>query len=625
MLQNIRENFQGLMAKVIITIMIIPFAFFGVQSLLGSGGGQLNVASVNGEDISAFELERAIVSQKNRLLSMMGENADPALLNDDLLKKPALDQIIQTSLLLQLASSSSLDISPATIDQSILAMKQFQIEGKFSPQAYQNILRSGGYNPAFFKEMLRDDMVINQLNTGLAGSNFSSEKDVAEVSKIVAQKRTYRYLTVPLATVSDAISIPDVDIKAYYKKNAEQFQSEDRVKLAYIDLTISDFFEPVTENSIREAYDRENKDFVAGSERRASHILIEINDNRDEQQAKEKITEIQQKLAEGASFSDLANEFSEDAGSAQAQGDLGFTRGDTFPESFEQALFELDLNAVSKPVLTDSGYHLIMATAVNDVEAPAYEERKPLLEMRLQQDQARGKIVTTVEELKDLVFNAEDLKEPADQLNLTLSHSEWISRNDVPELLSSAQVMAAAYSSDVIDDGNNSDVIELDQNHYIVVRVTDHDEPHTKELEQVREEISSLLAKEASIEKAQQIAGEVVAGLSEKSMADIAKETEYSWEVQLNTTRNKPTNNREVQQLAFQMHELSNGSRTEVKTLRNGDVIIITLEAVVDGELSDLSRVEQLSLSSEIQKNYATQSFNVFLQSQRLEADVQIF
>jgi len=626
MLQNIRDNIQGVMAKIIISIMIVPFAFFGVDSLLGSGGGQLNVASVNGEDIAAFELEQAITNQKNRLLSMMGNNADPALLDDSLLEKPALNQIIQSNLLLQLARSNALGIAPEILDQSILAMSQFQLDGQFSAQLYENVLRSNGYTPSFFKQKLTEDMLISQINTGLAGSNFSTEKDTVEIAKIVAQQRNYRYLTIPLAEISGDLQVADSDIESYYQSNSAQFQTPDRVKLAYIELKTSDYFEPIDEQQLRDAYALENTDTVAATERRTAHILVEIGEERDQSQALEAIVALQQKLVGGAVFSDLAREFSEDAGSATAGGDLGFTRGDTFPESFEQALATLAVNEISEPVLTDSGYHLIMATEVNESEIASYDDRRPVLQARLQQDRARGAILTTVEELKDTVFNAEDLVEPAAQLNLSRSESGWISRQEAPQPLSAVQVLAAAYSDEVLVEGNNSEVIELSQDHFIVVRVLERDQPHTKALDQVSEVIRQRLVKEQSIVQAQLVAEEIVVELASRAMADIARERDYPWEVQLNTTRSKPASNREVQQLAFAMPELiGSAAVSEVKTLSNGDVVILSLESVVDGQLSDLSSAEQRSLAGEITQNYASHGFNVFLQSLRAEADVQIF
>ncbi len=625
MLQNIRENMQGLMAKIIITIMVIPFAFFGVDSLLGNSGGQLNVAAVNGEKVSAGELERAIISQKRRLLSMMGESADPNLLDDNLLRGPALDQLIQNNLLLQLADSNSVGISPEFIDQTIIGMEDFQVDGAFSPQIYQNILRSNGYSTGYFKQLLRDEMIINQLNSGVSGSDFSSQKDLSEIVKIVAQKRSYRYLTVPLEKVSDGIDVSSEAIESYFRENPEQFQTEDRLKLAYIEVKVSDFFKPLDEEEIKEAFELEIEDFKSESERRASHILVEINDERDEQQARALANSIQEKITAGADFADLVSEYSDDAGSVITKGDLGYTTGDTFPQSFEEALFRLELNELSEPVLTDSGFHLILATEINNLDAPSYEERKTALSLSLQKAEAEGKFVTTVEELKDLVFNSEDLKDPATELGLTLNVSDWVSRTTAPTPISNPQVLAAAYSDDVLVEGNNSEIIELADDHYIVVRVQEHDAPHTKNLADVQEQISRQLVKDQAISKAQEIAQSIVAELNSKSMSDISKERDFPWQVQLSNSRSTPTADREVQGFAFAMPEVLNEPILDVKTLSTGDVVVLKLESVVDGAIGDLSKAEQNSLANEIQRNYATQSFTAFVQSLRTSADIELF
>ena len=222
------------------------------------------------------------------------------------------------------------------------------------------------------------------------------------------------------------------------------------------------------------------------------------------------------------------------------------------------------------------------------------------------------------------MFNSENLQDPASELGLTVQMSDWISRSDVAGPLANPQVINAAFSEDVLVDRNNSEVIELASDHYIVVHLNEHDEPHTKELADVRDDIVRQLSKERSIVKAQEIAKEILAELGSKAMSDISKERGYPWQVQLSTSRNAATSNREVQELVFTMPEVSSDSILDIKTLRSGDVVVVNLESVVDGDISDLTKAEQRSLSSEIQRNYASQSFASFVQSLRATADVEI-
>ena len=623
MLQNIRDNIQGLMAKIIIGLMVIPFAFFGVESLLGSRTGDIAVAEVNGEQISAISLERAVYNQKRRLLNQLGDQADPSLLDDSRLREPVLNQLIQKQLLLQAAAEANVDLAPEQVDQAIINSPQFQQDGQFSPQVFQNILRSNGFSPTSFKQQMKDDLVINQVNLGVASSDFSSERDLTEAARIIGQKRSFRYLTIPLDKVSDGIAIPEESIRSYYQDNEQSFQTADKVKLSYIEVRSNDFFKPVTEEAIREAYDLEMADFIADKERRASHILIETNDDRNDEQAKALIAELTSKLQSGADFAQLANEYSDDTGSATAGGDLGFTRGDTFPIEFEEALFTLQLNQVSSPVETESGYHLIKATEIKFAEKPDYEDRKEVLMQRLQLDEAEVAFVGAVEELKDLVFNSEDLLEPAKQLGLTVSQSDWLSSVQNEGVLSNPQVLAAAFSPEVLDEGNNSEVIELASDHYIVVRVAERDAPHTRPLDDVRADIRSLLVKDQAKIKAQAMAQQIKSDLGLKAMADIAKERSFSWQVHIDTTRNDAKVNREVLAQVFNLPVQGVPDITSRTTI-SGDVVVIQLDKVTEGDMNQLNKAELMSLNNEIQRSYANQSLNSFIQSLREAAEVTI-
>ena len=161
----------------------------------------------------------------------MGENADPSLLTDELLRGPVLERLIQQHLLMQAASDESVVVSATAIDQAIVNMSQFQENGQFSPQLYQNILRSNGYTPSYFKQMMSDEMASSQLNAGIAGSAFVTEAELEQVASIVGQQRSFRYFILPKAKVAAQVQVTDAEVQAYYDANIDSFQSEDQVKL----------------------------------------------------------------------------------------------------------------------------------------------------------------------------------------------------------------------------------------------------------------------------------------------------------------------------------------------------------------------------------------------------------
>ncbi len=626
MLQDIRDNAQGIVAKIIIGFIVVSFSLFGVDSLIG-GGGPAAVATINGEEITVAQLEQAIYLQKRKMLNSMGEGADPSMLDDSILRGPVLEQLVQRQLLLQAADNLSISIADNLADQAIVNMPEFQEAGKFSPQLYQNILRSSGYTLAYFKQLMFSDMVINQLNNGLSGSDFVTETELAGTARIIGQRRSFRYFMLPLDKVSEQVTVDDEEIEQYYSDQSNEFQTENRVKLEYVEVTQQEFFKPITDDDLKEAYDLEMADFNVNEERRAAHILIEINGQRNEEQAVVLINKLADRIKQGDIFADLAEEFSDDTGSALSAGDLGFTTGDTFPLEFEKALFALELNQVSKPVLTDAGYHLIIATEIKGVEKPSFSDRKPLLLQRLQLAAAEKDFVRVVEELRDRVFNSEGLAGPAKDLNLTVSASDWLSLTTAKGVLANPLVLAAAFSPDVLDDGNNSEVIELAADHFVVVRVIEHDAPHTKALAEVKVSIADKLSLQKTTVLAQQLAEESIIDLETgKSMEKLAQEKDYEWQVALDVTRNSAKVNRELLSAVFNMVRTADqGSfRRQAVTLRSGNVAVVQLEKVLDGTVEGFSAAEQRGIKTELQRNNGAQSLKSFVQTLRDRAEIEI-
>lgn len=621
MLQNIRDNSQGLIAKFIIGLIIITFALFGIDSLFG-GSGQVNVASVNGEDIAVTELDQSIQLERVRRIRIMGENVDPAMLDENTLRGPALEQLIQEKLLLQAADNAKMGVSDSGLDQAIVAMPQFQEEGRFSPTLYKNVLRSNGYSTAYFKRLMSRDMIVSQLTGGIGQSVFITEKELQDVARIVGQKRSFRYLLIPNDKVTEEIVVSDEAVDSYYADNISTFQTENSVKLEYIEVKTEDFYKDVDPSEVMDAYNAELEGYQAQEERRAAHILIELNDERDESSALTLLGDIKARLDAGESFSDLAKEFSADLASAQTGGDLGYTSGDTFPDVFEQALLNLELNQVSDSVKTDAGYHLIKATEIKSADAPSFEERKPFILNKIQIAEAETEFVKAVEDLRDLVFNSDGLAGPSAELGLSLSTSDLFGRSNAVGVLAERQVIAAAFSTDVLEEGNNSEVIELAPDHFIVVNVSEHQPPRAKDLSEIKESIVAELTRKASVERILSLAEEAVVELQTgKTYEELGQNLGYEWFVEQAVARNAVTTNREVLAKAFELTPTSTAVH-HVEALSNGDVVIVQLKSVADGSLQELSDVERQSLGAELDRNATNQGLSRYLELLRENAEI---
>lgn len=618
MLQNIRDNIQGIFAKIIMAIIIVPFALFGIDSLL-SGGGVVNVAEVNGEEIAELELQQMMVIQKRSLLSRMGENADPSLLDDALIREQVLQRLIQEKVLLQKAKAGGIGLSDRQLDQAIVSMGQFQQDGQFSPDLYQATLRNNGYTSPFFKQLLSKELLLKQLSSAVSSTGFVTETELADIAAIVGEKRSYRYVLLPLVPDVDT-TVDPAQVDNYYQQHLAEFQREEQLQLEYIELKKEQFYKPVDEQRLREAFDIEMSEFKASEERRVSHIFIEINEARSSEQALALANELEQQLSSGGDFGELAKTNSDDIGSASIGGDLGYTRGDTFPEEFEEVLFSLELDAVSSAVATDDGFHLIKLTDVKVLDKPVFENRRLAIEQRIQSAEADAGFITTLEDLRDYVFNSDDLAGPAKSLELSVGTTNWLSRSSTDGLFSKNTLKNAAFSNEVLEEENNSEVIELSPNHYVVLRLKSHREAEALPLAEVETQIQALLqqkqAREELQSQAQRLSEQLEGG---STIEEIAQLNGYEWQLEIDRSRNSSAVNRELLGAAFNAVELNGYAPIN---LDDGSMAIIKVEKIEAGSVQLLAKDERRAVTQEVIRTYAAWDFSWFIQSAMAESDI---
>ncbi len=625
MLQNIRQSVQGPTIKIVVWLIVISFSIFGIESIL-VGGGSGSVAEVNGEEVTPQELQLALNTQKRQLISMMGENIDPAMLEDERLSGRVLDTIIGRKLLMQSAQAMDLTVSKREVGSLIASMEQFQIEGAFSPELYTSVLSNAGYTPSYFKNTLRDDIAVSQLRSGLAGSEFATGLELALNARVDAEQRDLRFLTISLQSFIKDQQVTDEEISAYYQQHQDDFRTSETVELDYIELTPDQFRGPVEESAVQEAYQLEIENSQYKTENRVSHILFETRDGEDDAALQKRVAAAQEKLASGANFAEVAAEFSDDVGSATSGGDLGFSSGDAFPASIEEAIAGLDVNQVSPPVKTDAGTHLVLVTERRKGEVPPLDELRPQLEEQLQLAQARGDLLLAVEQLKDLVFNAEDLSRPAKELGLEVSRSEPVARDQSEGLFSNPSLLSAAFSEEVMEGGHNSDVIEIGDNSFVVLRQYKHNEPQVRDLAQVRGDIESILKEQsarAMVAAAADRAVQEIAGGA--SIEQVAASGGYAWQVELAADRHNTALPRDVLSRAFEMPvPATDEAQVDYVMTPAGDAQVISLLRVNPGQLEQLEPAAKASLQRQVSGEFANLLDTEFQRGLRESADISI-
>jgi peptidyl-prolyl cis-trans isomerase D len=590
MLLDFRNNLRGVAFGITIVIGLI-FALTGTGSLFISTPDSESVIVVNGDDISEREVTQATTLERARILNS-NPDMDPSLVEDEALRAQAIRQLIYRQLLIQAAKAQDLGVAPTLISDLILDVEQFQTDGKFDEDRFRYAIRSQGYTSSSkFTEMLSEQFLIEQLSNGILNSSFVTATELSTLIALAEQKRSFDYARLTLKPFKDEVTLTDTQISDYYQENLLQYMTERKLSVEYIELNSAMLLQEqaIPEEDIQARYEQEKQSAEDTTSLRAAHILLgEASD--------ELIAEVQAKIDAGDDFAELAKAYSEDVASAENGGDLGFTTGDTFPESFEEALAALEVGQVSAPVETDSGIHFVKLLEVEKAEF-LYEEQSERIAQELKQEAADNLLVEKLENLKEMAFNADNLQEVAEDLALVANVSEPFTVDGGEGIASSSVVVNAAYSPEVADDGYASEVLDLGDDNYVVLKLKQDFPSRQLSLEEVKASVTGSLTNaiaQAAIKvKADQIQAQLTAGASLQSVA-----AEFDLELKSVEAgaRNNPEADSEVNAYVF---ELPTPRGTEVKdgfTTANGDFIAVQLSEVVlaDTDAVEEARVEQI-------------------------------
>jgi len=506
MLTQIRERATGWLAWVIVILITIPFALWGIQSYF-ENPADLPVATVNGEEIPLYSYYNELARRRQAALAEAGGNVDPATLDNQALREEVVDSMISNRLIGQYVRESNYQVSDARLKQRIESNPAFAQDGRFDPALYRILLRNNGYSPQTYEALEREGATVEQLSTGLAASSFVPETEVDRLLELQAQTRRADYALLPAARFEADIDISDADAERHYQDNPADYEAAARVKVDYIELGIDALaagIEPV-EAEIEQAYADAAGRYTQPETRKASHILFAVEADAGDDARAEVLASAEAVLAEaegGADFAELAREHSDDPGSKERGGDLGIVARGQMVEPFEAAVFDMTEGEIRGPVETRFGYHIIRLTELQE------ERQKPLDEVReevveeVRRAQAEALFAELGETFENLVFEDPDgLDSAADELGLEIQTTGWFTEraadpDDAAGITGHAQVRRAAFGEDVLNDDLNSAAIELGFERLVALRKNDYEEAHTRAFDEVRDDVVAHLKRE---------------------------------------------------------------------------------------------------------------------------------
>lgn len=620
MLQNIRDNSQGWIAKSIIGVIVVLLSLTGFESIMSFTSNSDNAAAVNGEPILKAELDQMVLMQRQQLQRQLGAGFDPALLEDRLLRDSVLKSLIERQIILQGARESGLVFPPAAMDQLLLTAPEFQANGSFSPALFDQFVRERNMNRLQFRKALEDEIIIGQARAGVAGSSFVTPDEVDAFVRLERQTRDFDSLL--LLAEPEKVLVSDEEVQAFYDANADRFMSEEQVVLEYVELKKDAFFDQaeVSEEDLKALYEQE----VAGlaEQRRAAHILIEVNDKVSNEAALEQIEALAQRVAAGEDFAALAKEFSQDPGSKDEGGDLGFAAPGVFEPSFEEALYALQKGQVSAPVSTPYGWHLIKLLDTQAPELPSFDSLKEQLTAELKSQQVERRFVEAGQLLETSAYEASDLSQPAQELGLEVKTTAPFGRNGGAEGVSAnRQIVREAFSEEFLEERRNSQLVELDASTQVVFRVKDHLKSEPLALPVVAEAIRAELTDERARAEVRERGEALLAKLRAGEATGVSGWTEVEA-----ATRSQDGVDPAVLKAVFRMPKaVSSSEPAYAGVLTNtGDYALIRLTAVSEPE-DALSDEEKQMYARFLASRDGEQTYAAYTQALKAGVEVETF
>jgi peptidyl-prolyl cis-trans isomerase D len=617
MLQTIRDRLTGPVLWVVIGVIAVPFAFWGIQSAR-TGGTDPTVAEVGGVKITQAQFRRKYEDNYQNLVRYMGASFRPDMIDPQRLRKGTLDDMIQEILLREAANQQGYRASDAALLDRLRIEPAFQKDGAFSAEAYRQALAAHGLTPDGYEAQQRDGIVVEQLRDAVLDGAFVGDGSITVAYQLAHEKRSFATIRIDPSKYVNDIAVTDQQVHAQYDAHKDQYLSPERIKLAYVELALDKLPKATAPSAdvLKAVYEAEKAArFSTPEERHAQHILIKFG--ADKEAALKKAESLADQLKKSADFASLAKENSDDAGSKTAGGDLGWVRRGMMPAPFDAALFNLKPGEISAPVESPYGWHVIRLVDVHPEVTKPFEDagvQQQLLEIYQQRDAAQH-FQDASEKLDQIAFeNPSSLDAVTKALGLTVQTTDWLTRNSTDGIAKAPAVVETAFSNDVLNAGENSKPLSIGTNDLIVIRKADYEAPRQQPFEEVAARIRDRLKAEGANAKARTIADAIVADLKQGKSIDAAAK---AWGLTVQTVADAEHTQKDTDPaLLVEVFKLPRPAAGAVSVgrvdLAQNAVAVVAVTAVKNADLKPVSDPEMRNLIATLRDQQAGAEFEAY-------------
>ena len=626
MLQSIRNLFTGPMAIIFIALLIIPFAFWGIDSYFGNSAN-IDAVDVNGVNVSLAVYQRSYQNIRQQL-----QDISPALAEqNDFIKQQTLDKLIDRLLLLEVRDDLGLRISNDQVRTAIYEIPAFRNPEGFDTVAYQNHLLRQGYTPTMFEAEIKEDMTLEQLQSGLLQTTIVTPYEYKIVAAIGNQTRDISYGTISYTSIRDDIEVSDEELQTYYDQNKNDFKNPEQVKVDYIHLSIDKVAQEVNvdEETIRDYFEIYRNNYSITERRKVRQILVYADDEESKETAANIAGEIYDLVTSSEiSFEDVRDQYDSDEITVEIS-DFGFLNQGVLDTEVDEVVFSIETGVVSDPIATDYGYQLVVVDEITGGDSPEFEEVRGEVDTDYRREQAEKRFFEFYDELAILTFeNPETLEFASESLALPILESGMLTSlgGDIP-LLNNQKVLTAVFSEDVLINGNNSDLIEINTDEVVVLRVLEHNPEKILPLSEVNDAVKERLRFQKGTERTLIIGEEIISKLKQGIDADTLTE-EYSifWTNRSAVRRDSAELDPEIMKAVFRASKpVDDGNVVGGVSLAQGDYVVFTINKVNDVSTESLSDENIQLIRYRMLQNRASRAWSSIIKDLRSNADIEIY
>ena len=626
MLQAIRSIFTGWMAVLFVGLLIIPFAFWGIDSYFNNAAN-ISAANVNSVNISLAEYQKSFQNIRRQF-----QDISPALAEqNDFIKQQTMDKLVERILLMEVKGDLGLRVSEDQIRSAIFEIPAFNNPEGFAPVAYQNFLLSSGYTPTLFEAEIREDMSLEQLQAGILATTIVTPDELKRIVAFEKQTRDIQYATISYDSFREQIEVSNSEIQTYYDDNTSDFTSPEQVNLSYLMLSINNVAQEVdvTDEDILAYFENFRQNYSIAERRKVRQILIYAEGDENMENAGDIADQIYELVTNSdSSFEDAQNQFDSDEITVEAS-DFGYLNEGVLDPEIDEVVFSTEIGVVSRPIVSEYGYQIVVVDEVTGGDSPTFDQVSGEVDTDYRREQAEKKFFQLYDELAVLTYeHPESLELASESLGLPVLESGFISQmGGSNTLLSNQKIIAAAFSDEVLIMGNNSDLIELDSDRIVVIRVQEHKQQQILPLTEVRESIEARLLFEKGSEKTRSIGQEIIVKLDQNiDPATLVAEYSIIWAERNGVSRDNTELDRSIIETVFNSGTPQNGNSVVTGTqLIQGDYAVVRVNTVINVEAESVSDEDIVTVKNRISQNRASRTWSSIISNLRSDASIEIY